>query len=83
MSGVPANPGCVVPSIVSGSVMAGNGEPTKRNWMPVPGILKFIVSGPEIAFASVIACRSDPGPMSSVFVTVNVCDAACGSGCSS
>jgi hypothetical protein len=30
------------------------------------------VSGPAAAFASTIACRKLPGPLSAVFVTVNV-----------
>ena len=38
---------------------------------PVPGMLKAIVSTPGFR-ASSIACRSDPGPLSFVFVTVKV-----------
>jgi len=39
---------------------------------PAPETLNEIVSSPAAAFASVIACRSEPGPESEVFVTVNV-----------
>jgi hypothetical protein len=39
---------------------------------PPPGMLKVIVSRPGLAFASVMAWRSDPGPLSLVFVTVKV-----------
>ena len=36
-----------------------------------PGILNVIVCGPGVEFAVVIAVRSDPGPLSFVFVTRN------------
>jgi hypothetical protein len=42
--------------------------------MPLPPILKLIVSSPALLLASVIACLNDPAPEASVFVTVNVCD---------
>src|SRR5579871_2556263 len=35
-------------------------------------ILKLIVLAPEAALTSSIACRNEPGPLSFVFVTVNV-----------
>jgi hypothetical protein len=38
----------------------------------VPGMLKSIVSGPALEFASRIACRREPPPESFVFVTVKV-----------
>src|SRR5262245_29504690 len=41
-------------------------------WTPAPGMSKTIVSAPAIAFASMIACRSEPAPKSSVLMTVNV-----------
>ena len=37
---------------------------------PVPGMLNAIVSAPEWLFASRIAWRNDPGPVSIVLVTV-------------
>ena len=37
-----------------------------------PGILNVIVSGPCRPFASSIACRNDPAPLSFVLVTTNV-----------
>ena len=41
-------------------------------WTPAPGMLKAIVSKPAVALASRIAWRNEPGPLSSVFVTVKV-----------
>jgi hypothetical protein len=41
-------------------------------WTPLPGMLKAIVVPGGLTLASRIACRSDPGPESSVFVTVIV-----------
>jgi hypothetical protein len=38
--------------------------------MPDPGILNEILSRPEWAFASMIAWRNDPAPLSVVLVTV-------------
>ena len=37
-----------------------------------PGMLKLIVCGPALPFASAMAWRSDPAPVSLVLVTVNV-----------
>src|SRR6266851_1378689 len=74
MIGVPANPGCVVPSMVSGSLIAGNCEASVISCAPEP-ILKLMTSAPAFAFASSIACRNEPDPLSFVFVTTNV-DAA-------
>jgi hypothetical protein len=37
---------------------------------PLPLMPKVIVSGPAFAFASRIACRSDPAPASSVLTTL-------------
>ncbi len=39
---------------------------------PVPGMAKVIVSRPGCAFAFVIACRSEPAPLSFVFVTTRL-----------
>src|SRR6266542_1019019 len=44
-------------------------------WTPAPGVLKTIVSAPEVALASRIAWRKEPGPESFVLVTVNVAEA--------
>ena len=35
-------------------------------------MLKLMISGPALAFASMIAWRKDPGPASLVFITENV-----------
>src|SRR5262245_31038582 len=43
-----------------------------RVWTPAPGISKTILSPPEFALASTMACRSDPGPESFVLPTVKV-----------
>jgi hypothetical protein len=40
--------------------------------VPVPGMLNSIPSRPGLPFASRIACRSDPAPLSFVFVTTMV-----------
>jgi hypothetical protein len=75
MSGVPVYPGCVVPSITTGCVIAGN---TFRNvgeivWTPAPGILNVMTSGgPPSLLAIVIASLSEPGPVLLVFVTNSV-----------
>ena len=69
--GAPEKPGCVEPSITTGSVMSG--RPSK-GWILSDGplILKLIVSEPGLAFASRIACRREPGPLSLTLVTTNV-----------
>ncbi len=71
MSGRPANPGCDVPSIVTGSVTSGSIDSRTIDCAPVP-IAKSISSGPSLALAISIASRSVPGPESSADVTVNV-----------
>ncbi len=69
-SGVPAKPVCVVASIVTGSVIAGSpAEAMVRT--PSPGMANVIESGPCLALASRIACRSEPAPESCVVVTTN------------
>ena len=55
MSGVPANPGCVVASIVSCPTIDGNAERTTMECTPAPGTLKAISSVPAEPFASRIA----------------------------
>ena len=57
MSGLPAKPGCVVPSIVTGSVIAGRAEARAIVFEPDP-IENRIVSAPGEALAALIASRS-------------------------
>src|SRR2546427_2672255 len=71
MRGESAKPGCVVPSTITGSVTKGSGESGLIVCAPEP-ILKAITSGPGLAFASRIAWRSEPGPLSAVLVTTKV-----------
>src|SRR3954468_23190462 len=59
------------PAISTASVRFGSGLAR----VIVPVAVMVIVSGPPAALASVIACRSVPGPVSSVELTVNT--AAC------
>src|SRR6188508_1595265 len=66
------DPGCVYPSTVTGSVVLGSHVVSTIVWTPAPGMLKSIVSAPGLAFASVIAWRSDPAPESALVVTVKV-----------
>jgi hypothetical protein len=61
----------VVASSEAGSVTVGSGLSGVIVCTPEP-ILKLIVSKPGVALASRIACRSDPVPLSFVFVTVKV-----------
>src|SRR5262245_58175011 len=72
--GAPMNACCVVPSITTGLVTLGSVcKGAIVNDGPAPGILKAIVLvEPAFRFASVIACRSDPGPPSLRLVTVYV-----------
>ena len=69
-------PGCVVPSMITGSVMPGSAEAGMMVWTPAPEILKWISSGTPlllaVALALEMASRSEPAPMSRVLVTVNV-----------
>src|ERR1043166_259030 len=63
------DPGCVYPSITTGWVIVGRTVSGLIVWTPVPGMLKLMVP-PPMEFASVIACRNEPVPLSLVFVTV-------------
>src|SRR2546425_387665 len=72
--GIPAYPGCVRPSIVTVSVIAGRTAIILRG--PDPGILNAMRSAPELALASRIAWASEPAPEDAVLVTVNVVPAA-------
>ena len=58
--------------MVIGVAMIGSSESGVIVCTPAPGMAKAIVSGPGLALASSIAWRSEPGPVSSVFVTVKV-----------
>src|SRR5262245_10513079 len=67
--GVDTNPGCVVAMRYVGAVIAGSGE---VGWIvngPVPGSVKKTMLKSGLAFASMMAWRSDPGPLSLVVVT--------------
>ena len=70
-SGVPANSGWVVPSMVTGSVIVGR---VVSSWIVCapPPMSKSMMSGPVFALASTMACLNEPAPASSVFSTVNV-----------
>ncbi len=67
IKGVPVYPGCVVPSMVTGAVIAGSGERMSIVFWPVP-MAKAIVP-PPCASAFPIASRSEPGPESAAVVT--------------
>jgi hypothetical protein len=56
-SGAPANPGCVVPSMVTASVIPGKPEVRTIVFGPDGAMLKLIVSRPAAAFASWMAAR--------------------------
>src|SRR5438094_2898555 len=73
--GVPLKPGCVVPSMITGSLTLGSPDVNEIVWRPPPPMLNAIVSVPGLALASRIACLKEPLPLSFVLVTVNVCPA--------
>ena len=58
--------------MIAGSSIEGSPESGMIVYGPGPGMAKSIVSSPGRLFAAMIAWRSDPGPPSSVFATVNV-----------
>ena len=64
-SGCPAKPGCVVPSIVTGSLIVGSGEAGAIVCTSEPGIANEIVFAPGAAFACSIAARSVQWPVPS------------------
>ena len=68
MTGEPANPGCVDPSMTSSSVTVGR-ELVGKIVKPPDGMLKEIVSGPGDALASRMAWRRVPAPFSLVATT--------------
>src|SRR5687767_6046522 len=63
-------PGCVYPSMTTGAMITGNGVTGAIVAGPF-GILKVIVLRLLPALASMIACRNEPAPASSVLVTTN------------
>jgi len=70
-SGVPENPGCVVPSITTAYVIGGRADKGVIVCDPVPTAnLMVYVPDPGYASALRIAWRRDPGPVSSELVTV-------------
>jgi hypothetical protein len=71
MRGVPAKPGWVVPSIVTGSVTMGSGDCGAMVCGPLP-MPKLMMSTPALTFASRIAWRNEPEPLSLVLVTTKV-----------
>src|SRR5262245_34845440 len=78
MIGVPAKPGCVVPSIVTGSRIVGSADVGWIVLAPDP-IEKRIVSVPGVALAALIASRSvqvaalqTPSSVSALELTVKV-----------
>src|SRR6185503_11817720 len=68
MTGDPTNPGCVVPSIVTGLVIGGSADAGVIVNGAAPGMLKTILSAPGLALASMIARRSDPDPAAALSV---------------
>jgi hypothetical protein len=68
-SGTLEDPGWLVPSITTGTVMLGSADKSEIVCAPLP-MLKPIVLGPGVAESeSRIACRSDPVPESAVVLT--------------
>src|SRR5438067_2095349 len=61
--GAPANPGWVVPSMVTGSMTWGRIEVGEMVCTPPPPTLNEIKSAPAVALASRIAWRSEPAPL--------------------
>jgi hypothetical protein len=63
-----------VPSISSGSVIAGRGDRSEIVCISAPGMANWIWSvAPALALASSTACRSDPGPLSFALPTRKIC----------
>src|SRR2546422_337916 len=63
--------------MITASVMLGRAELKVIVWTPAPAMLNEIVSVPASELALMIACRSEPAPLSLVFVTANVFKSAC------
>ena len=72
ISEVPAYPGWLVPSIKTEVAIAGRGVTVRIVWTPPPGMSKSIAVAPAAtSFASRIAWRSEPGPLSAFVSTLN------------
>jgi hypothetical protein len=56
--------------MATGSVIGGKADPGVMVKGPVPDKLNTIVSNPGFPFASSIACRKQPAPLSATVVTV-------------
>ena len=65
-------PGCVYPSMMTGSVKEGSGEAGAIVCTPLPGMLKVMRLSPAVALDVCIAHRSEPTPVSLTVVIVNV-----------
>src|SRR6266581_8336536 len=72
--GVPAYPGCVRPSINTGTATSGKGESGAIMCAPAEGISKLMVLETPLSLASRIACRNEPGPESSTVDTTNTAE---------
>jgi hypothetical protein len=70
----------VKPSITTGCVIVGKAEAGVMVWTTAPvmlNLIKLVVfAGGGFAFEPVIACRSEPAPLSAAVVTVKVLAAA-------
>src|ERR1039457_4229581 len=66
------NPGCVVASMTTASVMASSALVGEMVNGGVPVIWKVIVSGPGLVLADMSACSNEPGPLKLVVVTTKV-----------
>src|SRR5437868_8947997 len=62
--------------------MDGSGESALRTRTPRPGMLKVMSSSAGLVLASMIACRSDPAPLSAVLVTTKFVNSSRGSNAS-
>ncbi|HYH07105.1 MAG TPA: hypothetical protein VEK11_08610 [Thermoanaerobaculia bacterium] len=69
-SGTFVYPGCVLPSMVTGTVTGGRLLLSVMVCAPPPPALKAMVEVLPLAFASRMAWRSEPGPLSAFVVTV-------------
>src|SRR6187401_3514727 len=61
--------------MVSGCVMKGSVDASAMTLMPLPPMAKLMTSATESTLALMIACRSDPAPLSLVLVTKNAAGA--------
>src|SRR5881628_2722490 len=69
ITGVPLKPACDQPSSITGLVTIGSGERTSISCGATPGSWNSMRFSPGASFASSSACRSEPGPESTVVVT--------------